>query len=497
MNKGKKVLAFALAMATTVPMMFTGCSNNNPSSGTSGTSSETKKETVTLSLYTGDKSIQGLDRVTKAVNNYLASKNTGLAIKWETYSWGDLGNKTNTMLQTGQEADLVNTASWIGSGYVSHASNGEFTDLTKYIEDPANKDVVDLIGKEFLDATRVEGKYYGMPTLKEQAHNFGFLVQTDEMNKLGIDPSSIKSLDDMAKYFDKVKADGLIPICAATMDHPFKFLDWDVVDADGTPGAFDPADETKVQDQFIADKTVEFYKKMKEYNGKGYFSPNASTAQSQETEMKTGKYFCGSWSLIPGKADTESTSLGLKLTQIDITPYEKANRDTLGCLLAIPASSKHPDEAFQFIKLLYTDKTLINLMTYGEKDVDYTLKSDNVIEVKADADFVSAGGWIMGNEFNNYLTTNQKSTYFDDIKAYNEKAKPTDSFGFIFNKKDVETEYGQCQNIITKYYPQLFYGTCKDVQATVDTLKKELKAAGEDKLIGEMQKQYDAWKSSK
>ena len=363
--------------------------------------------------------------------------------------------------------------------------------------DDQYKDVIDIIGKDFLDGTKVNGKYYGMPTNKEKAHNFGFLCQTDELKKLNIDPTTIKSLDDMEKYFDQVKADGLIPICAQGMDCPFKFLDWDAFDADLSPFAFDPNDETKVVNPFTADKTVAFYKKMKTYHDKGYFSSDVLTSKGQEADMGTGKYFCGSWSLMPGKADTESTSLKLGLTQIDITPVEKTNRETLGALLAIPATSKHPDEAFKFISLLYTDKDLINLMTYGIEGTDYTKTSENVIKINADTDFVSAGGWIMGNQFNNYLTEVQSPTLFEDIEKYNDSAKVLDDLGFVYDNSGCKTEYANCQGVVQKYYPQLFYGTCGDVDATVSKFDSELKQAGLEKLLSDVQSQYDKWKQSK
>lgn len=492
MNKSKKIMCLVLAVATVVPMMFSGCNKTtNAAGGKPG-------KTVTLEIYSGDKVIQGIDRVSKAVNEYLAKKNTGLAIKWEAMSWDNLGAKEATMLSTGQKADVMNCSSWLqGCSYISNAQNGYFADLTKYIQDPANADLVKLIDQKFLDGTKINGKYYGLPTNKEKAHNFGFLVLDEEVKKLGIDTKSIKTMDDMEKYFDKAKADKLTPICAAKMDNPFKFLDWDTVDSDGQVGAFDPNEGKTVVDQFTAPKTVDFYKKMKEYNKKGYFSANAATVDSQETEMKTNKYFCGSWSLMPGKSDTESSSLGIKLDQIDITPYEKTNRETLGALCIIPAASDHKDEAFKFIKMLYTDKTLINLMTYGVEGTDYTKKSDKVIELKKNSDFKTAGGWIWGNQFNNYLTTDQKPTYFDDMQAYNQKAKPLESLGFLFDSKNVKTEYANCQNVIKTYYPRLFYGTCSDVDATVAELKSKLKEAGEEKLIKEMQTQFDTFKSGK
>lgn len=507
MRKGNKLLCCFLALAMSGLTALTGCSKTPAAESQAASQGEaapassaednTPKETVTLTLMTGDKTIKGLDRIQDAVNEYLTKKNTGLQIHWETYTWDDLSKKTTTMLQTGQEADIINTSSWIAPGYVSHCQSGDFTDITKYVTDDQYKDVIDIIGKDFLDGTKVNGKYYGMPTNKEKAHNFGFLCQTDELKKLNIDPTTIKSLDDMEKYFDQVKADGLIPICAQGMDCPFKFLDWDAFDADLSPFAFDPNDETKVVNPFTADKTVAFYKKMKTYHDKGYFSSDVLTSKGQEADMGTGKYFCGSWSLMPGKADTESTSLKLGLTQIDITPVEKTNRETLGALLAIPATSKHPDEAFKFISLLYTDKDLINLMTYGIEGTDYTKTSENVIKINADTDFVSAGGWIMGNQFNNYLTEVQSPTLFEDIEKYNDSAKVLDDLGFVYDNSGCKTEYANCQGVVQKYYPQLFYGTCGDVDATVSKFDSELKQAGLEKLLSDVQSQYDKWKQSK
>lgn len=499
MHSGKKLLSLALALATVGPLSLSGCQKTPAASSAAGTSSAASsaapKETVTLKIVTGDKTIQGLDRVQKAVNEYLKEQNTGLAISWETYDWDSEKAKTATMLSTGQEFDVCNTASWLDPGYIQHCNKGEFADITKYVTDAKYKNVVDIIGKDFLDGTKVNGKYYGMPTNKEKAHNFGFLVQTKELKKLNIDPKSIKTMDDLAKYFDQAKADGYIPVCAQGMDNPFKLLDWDAFDSDTAPYAFDPNDEKTVVNPFTADKTIEFYKKMKTWHDKGYFSPDVLTSKGEEADMKTGKYFCGTWSLMPGKAITESSSLNLDLTQIDITPVEKTNRETLGALLAIPAASKHPDEAFQFISLLYTDKKLINLMTYGVEGTDYTVKSDNVITLK-DSDFKSAGGWIMGNEFNNFLTDTQSPTLFKDIEAYNTSAKALTDLGFVYDSSKMKTQLSNCQAVVNKYYPQLFYGTC-DVDATVTKMKSEFQSCGIDDLLKDVQSQYDSWLKNK
>lgn len=498
MNKSKKIISAVLAVACVVPMMF-GCSSTTSSSTGSSSSkessSEAPKETVTLKVYTGDKAIGGLDRVTKAVNEYLKEQNTGLAIDWQTMSWNDLGQKSQTILSTGQKVDVMCSSSWLSSGFVSNAFNGYFTDLTPYITDENNKDLVDILGLSFL--SKVNGKYYGLPTNKEKAHHFGFLYQKDEGDKLGITADNVKSLEDMEGYFDKAKADGYIPICAATMDHPFKLLDWDVIDGDGMIGALDPDDEKTIVDQFTADKSVAFFKKMKDWAGKGYFATDAATQDNQETAMGTGKYFCGSWSLMPGKDVSESATTKQTLAMIPITPVEASNRETLGALTVIPNASDHKDEAFQFLKLLYTDKKLINMVTYGVEGTDYTKDANDVITIAKDTDFSSAGGWIWGNQFNNYLTANDDSDKWDQISKYNDSAKVLDSCGFIFDKTNVKNEYANISKLVGDTYPSLFYGKVSDVDAAIADFQKKLDAAGEKKVLEEMQKQYDAFLAAK
>jgi putative aldouronate transport system substrate-binding protein len=282
------------------------------------------------------------------------------------------------------------------------------------------------------------------------------------------------------------------------MDNPFKELDWDVVTDDGTPGALDPStDESTIVDQFLAPQSIAYYNTMKTFFDNGWISKDASTMQSEEEEMKTGKYFCGSWSLMPGKAATEAMSLGLKLTQVDITPVEETNRETLGALLAIPKASQHPDQAFQFMKMLYTDKTLINLMTWGQEKTDYTTNANGTISLKSSSDFQSAGGWIMGNEFNNLLTDTQSPTLWNDITKYNASAKPLKSLGFMFDNSSVKTQFAACQATIATEYPALFTGSTYNVATAVSKLQSDLKADGVDQLIAAMQSQYNTFLSKK
>jgi len=167
-------------------------------------------------------------------------------------------------------------------------------------------------------------------------------------------------------------------------------------------------------------------------------------------------------------------------------------------MLAIPKNSKNPDRAFKFIEMLYTDKTLRNMFSFGIEGIHYTKVSDNVIKMTDSKGYTSAGnGWRFGDQFKDYLMDNEDPNKWENFKKFNDSAVPLNSLGFTFKKDAVEAEVAACKSVVQNYYKQLFAGSVKDVDAEVAKFEKELKAAGVDKVIKEMQKQYDEFLASK
>ena len=175
-----------------------------------------------------------------------------------------------------------------------------------------------------------------------------------------------------------------------------------------------------------------------------------------------------------------------------------SNRETTGALLAIPAGSKNPEKAFRFIELLYTDKYVKNLLNYGLEDVHYKKLSDNVIELidPANSGYNPGHGWKFGDQFKDYLMSNEDPQKWEKFLAYNDEGLALNSLGFVFDKTNVETQISACKNVVQAYYKQLFTGSV-EVEPTVKQFDAELKAAGVDDLIAEMQRQYDEWLTAK
>ena len=74
-----------------------------------------------------------------------------------------------------------------------------------------------------------------------------------------------------------------------------------------------------------------------------------------------------------------------------------------------------------------------------------------------------------------------------------EEAKTSPILGFSFNTDSVKTELSNISNVMNQYLDGLNTGTV-DPDETLPKLKDALNRAGYDKVLTEMQKQYDAFR---
>lgn len=513
----KKVLCLALSLAVTLSIAMTGCGSKEvaetstsaastvEASATSAeASSDVPKDTVDLTWYlAGPQADPDVDLIAKKASEYLKDKlNVNLSLN--VFSYGDAyDQKVNAMLAAGEAFDVCFSATWTGD-YRNNSHSGYFLALDDYLS--KNPAIYDIAGKDFIDGGKIDGKTYGVQTNKEQAHSWGLLLKKDLAEKYKVDTASIKKIADLEPVFEQIKKNeaGITPLLTCQMDSPYQILDWDTFSSDDCPGAlYTDESKTTVVNQFLEPVTVEFYKQMQNYYKKGYLPADGATLEAQVTQMTSGKYFAASSSMKPGKnLEMKTSTNGIDWVQLDLTKPVKSNREINGAVLCIPKNSANPDRAFKFIEMLYTDKTLRNMFSFGIEGTHYEKVSDDVIKMKdGQTGYASAGnGWRFGDQFKDFLTETEKANMpdkWDQFKKFNESATTLKSLGFSFATSAVETEIAACKSVVQNHYKQLFAGSVKDVDAEVAAFDKELKAAGVEKVLKEMQTQYDAFLASK
>lgn len=513
MRNFKRLICLALVVVFAFSMLLTGCGDkkvepaaadkteaNDAAPAAENTAEpatvDVPKDKVKLTMtLVGNKQENDTQKVMDKIAEYLKDK-LNVEIDLQVYGWGDpYEKKVNTMLSSGEQFDICFTATWAANYYLN-ANKGYFTELNQYLEKYPS--IYEICGKDFVNGSALNGKNYAVPTNKEQCHNWGFLVLKDKATAYGLDPAKITKMEDMEPFFDKAKADGLTPILAIAGDSPYKFLDWDNISDENVPGALYPDNrDNTIVNQFFTTESIDMFKKLREYNQKGYIAKDAATMENTSEQMKTGKFFSVEQSLKPGKDAEMTQSTGVEWLQVDITKPVMSNRETAGALLAIPAASKNPERAFQFIEMLYTDAALRNMLTYGIEGEHYTVNPDGRIKITeaGAANYGGGNSFRYGDQYKDLLLETESLTKWDAFKEYNKAGLVENSLGFVFDTDPVDTQVSACKTVYDTYYKELFTGSV-DVDPTVAKFKSELEASGSNEVIAEMQKQYDEWRAA-
>lgn len=154
----------------------------------------------------------------------------------------------------------------------------------------------------------------------------------------------------------------------------------------------------------------------------------------------------------------------------------------------IPVSSKHKDEAFDFLMKLYTDPYLTNLLTYGIENKTYIMK-DGKVEWP-DIYYLGYG--------NTYISYPRNYEYADKNERYwklNEEL-PYVYYDFVFDPANVNEELEKTNQVMEKV-SDILSGNVTDFDTFITDIRKQLDESGLLKLLEEVNRQRDEWINSK
>lgn len=513
MKNLRKMVPVLLAIVLAASLVFTGCGSQD--SGKAQTTSSPAEATTqagtekepTLAPYEVSLVYPGGEQpdhpnVVAEINKILAPINATLLVT--PVEWGQWSQRVNLMIASQEKFDLLFTPQWLG--YSVNVSKGALLPLNVLLE-KYGQGIVSSLDPLFLEGTKINGKNYAIPTNKELAATGGFLYRSDIADELGLDMSSVKTLQDLDAIFKVVKEKKPDMTPFYTQKGAFTagwLLQFDSLGDDSTPGVIlRDGDSTKVTPIYEQPRYLEAIKLARDYMSKGYINLDAATTtQPASAAMGAGNVFMFASSLKPGKDAETASALNLvgKIKQIELTSATVSTGDTAGSMLGISSTSTDPDRAMMVLNLMHTDKALINLMNFGIENVHYTKVSDNVIKINSEVEesrkYYPGTNWMFGNQFNNYLLDNEDPQKWEKFAAFNKSAKPSPALGFTFDSELVKTELGATINIDAEFRPGLDSGSV-DINTVLPKYIERLKAAGEEKVIAEKQKQLDEFLAQK
>ena len=498
MKKSKKYLSIFLA--TLLSVGLTACSGKKSTTSPSTDVKQGSPDEIVYSYVTFNKISEDLGTVEKAINDITVPK-INVKVKLKPLSIANYSQQVNLAMQSGEQIDIFHTLGDLNQ-YVSKNEALPIDDLlTKY-----GKETKQILGEDFLKATKTNGKTYAIPAYKGYALAPNLVYRSDIMKELGVSPDSIKSMSDLDGIFEKVKEKypKIIPLAPINQGLSGVLSTLDQVDylTDDymKPTAVLVGNNTKVVDFYETDLFKERIKIARDWYNKGYISKDAATSNTLATELISSDRCFSYVASYSGKESAAQISAqsGKSMGMVRLAEPYLSTTSVNAVSWAIASTSEKPEAAMKFLNLTYSDKAVVNLLVFGIEGQDY---------VKTDADHVKYPdgkdantvpytaqlcNGIIGNQFNQFSIQGQSTADLKLMDSENKTSGKSKAFGFTYDSSNVKTEVSSVMNVINQYLPGLNCGGL-DPDKELPNFIKKLKEAGMDNIVKEKQKQLDAW----
>ncbi len=499
----KKASALLLAMALLLSLCACGGSNAPVSGETqpqdTAAAPVQDEEIVTLKIWGFDytSTSEDLAAVSEAVSAITREK---IGVNVEITRQGD-GEMLNLALLSGEKWDLVNYHTYSG-GLSALVNNG----LAMPIDDlmaQYGQDAVAAVGEDMLRAGRVNGVQYSIPSIDVWANGYGMAVSLDILEELNIDPASLKTWDDLHDAFVKMKEayPDKYPVVTAWPNGGMqKTFAWDNLGTgfwDGLGVLENCGDSsTTVVNMYETDSYREFCEMMYQWKQEGLLMPDATTSTGNTVDLIGTVGFASFENITPTKSQElisgnywGNGKRGVAVQVID--PF--ISSDAGGNSFFIPTVCEHPEKAMQLWNLLYTDKEIATILTYGieGRDFEYTDETKTVVRRNQDSTYGYLP-WTWPNQSIAATVEGVAPDIWQEITEFRASAPVSPALGFKFDNSAVMNEITACNNVIAKYEVGLRWGELDPAEA-LPKFNEELYAAGLQTIIDAKQEQLDAF----
>lgn len=453
-------------------------------------------------IVTGSGDQKDISLVEEEINEYLEDK-INATVDITTYLWGDdFNNRITIMAAAGEPYDINFTSNWTAY-YSNLASAGAFKDITDMLDTYAPKTKA-FLGKNILKGAEVNGRVYAIPVYNSSiVDSCGIVVNNELVKKYNIDISKIKKIQDLEPILKTVKSKDkkLIAFCPfdkyGNQSDIVNLLNYDVFTSDCPGAVLRDGKSTKVINEFETNDAKNLFSLMNKWYKAGYI-PKSAPSGSQFFDSNKNNIFA-MYSNITASTRDEMINYDM----IDMVPVQLGNsalttNGIRGAMQAISSTSKNPERALMFLELVNTDNTLSDMINYGIEGLHYERTGNNTITqlLQDEYSYNPGTAWIFGNES---IASSLPGYSPERWNAQDKRLKTavlSPLLGFEFDPSPVKDQVSKIYNIKNKYLSDLSLGKVNPT-TTLSKMNSEMKKAGLQKILTEMQKQVDKFKSRK
>ncbi|KRG16540.1 hypothetical protein ACA30_00800 [Virgibacillus soli] len=474
-------------------LVISGC---GASEGSKSQGNGEKPYELTMA-YIASSNVEDVESVQEEINKITKEK-INVNVTLLPISGGAWTQQTNLMLTGTEKLDLIVSSSFYN--YTSQAVKGQLLPLDELLESHG-KGITEEIPEHMINATKIDGKIYGVPSVRDWASDHGFIMRKDLVDKYNIDLSKVNTIEDMGEIFKIIKDNesNVDPIVntgdlLSTVE-TYIYPHFDQIG--NNIGVLEmKEDNWTVENLYEHPIYEEAVNLARDWYKAGYIMKDAATSDEVGYNIvKSGKGFGYFTNMKPGLETQETIRSGHEMVAIRFTePYQFTTSAT-SFMMSLAKNSENPEKAMEFMNLLYTDADIMNLLTLGIEGKHYELNDEGFAEQLEDGSNYVFNQWLIGNNFLTHVWEGNDKDYWKELSTFNESAVISPAFGFSFNANPVKTEIAATANVLEQYRKGLETGTLDPEKALPEFIKK-LKAAGSDKIIEEKQKQLDEWRKN-
>lgn len=458
---------------------------------------------LTIGFYVNAEMPTDLDAVIDKLNEYLLEKCNAKITDYVIMNYSNYLDQINLILAGDEKLDLFLLR---GSNYyMQYQSRGQLLALDDLLAEYGTG-VTEAVG-DFMEGTVVGGETFGVPTIRDMAKQYGFVMAESVVEENGIDLSAVETMDDMVEVFETIKENepNMTPwkdAVGANVMMEYSIGIDSLSDYIGVLMNEGQDDELTVVNYFETEEYAEWCNYMHDLYEKGYIAKDFLTnTDSSHDLLRAHTAFSMSTGLKPGFDVQESTVIAEPAVSVGLTDTYTTTGLVQTAMWCIPHNSTEPEAAMEMLNLMYSDEYFYNLITWGIEGQHYEFKEDGHIGFPEGVTSENSGyslglGWIFGNQYLSYVWEGDDLDVYDQLKEFNESATKSKALGFTYDSTPVKTEVAAVTSVMNEYRAGLEYGVLDPETALPEFIDK-LKAAGIDTVIEEKQKQLDEWVASK
>ena len=507
----KKKIVATLMCVTLIGSLLAGCgsakndSSNASDSGNTGDAAvseqtEVSQDIDTIHVYLmkmGDANIDAEAEIEATINEYiepLIYANVDLNFI-EQASWGE---QINMLIASDEDVDLVCSVNQLKSLY----QNGGLMELDSLL-DQYGTGIKDAVDQKYLDACVLDGKLYGIPTIRDLASNEIYMYDADIAQQFGLEMKDAMTMEELETELLKLReaAPEIVPIYMNSMVRTL--ASWP---------AWDPLDDNFGVIFYDGDGSVvnlyesEYYTNLVETTRRWFeegliYSEAAVTTSTYLDLINAGVGFGAFAGGQPGYDTNMSNTVNRNIKMTEILPAVATTNGVQRISWLMPITCRVPEKSMMLLNLMYSDSHVVNTLTYGIEGEHYQMvDADSGIIGYPEGVTYENSSWnsfptyMAGNETIGYIWEGFTADRWSVLVEFNDGAIPSPALGFTFDNSAVANEITACNNVVEKYANSIETGSI-DPKENLPKFQQELKDAGIDKIIAEKQKQYDEWKA--